>query len=427
MLFVRRELGTLGLLLLLGHAARADVVAWLDYAGFESRLGELAGQAGIAPFGAAEVAAIESGIRSDLRAAYAPFRIDFTETAPAGPREVIRFGATTDDFGVLGQSRRVDYRNRFHNDAADVFTANFYPIVDEFSGDENRAAQRDQLTSALAGTAARQLGYHLGLLPSDAYSDIAYNGFITSENKNGRVVTGGVQNRRLMASGLTGLTEAERETPRALSDRARVKLAYADGLLPTTPASVAEQAAPHATISSAQSLSLTQMSVTDLLAANVVGRIAVAGEEDVYRFEATAGTLLSADIMADTIFDQAVDAAIYLYASDGEMLLGANDDKRYQGDFFGILNLESVDSVLLNVLLAKTGTYYLRVARSPLLGSGASAAVGDYELLVTARPDALDAPPPAAPEPGTLLLAALLAAVAVVGRARLPTSREIGR
>jgi hypothetical protein len=187
MLFVRRGLGALGLLLLLhpGNAARADVVAWLDYAGFESRLGELAGQARVAPFDAAEVAAIKSGIRSELQAAYAPFRIDFTETAPAGAREVVRFGATTDEFGVLGESRGVDYRNRSSNGAADVFTANFYEIVDEFSGRDDRAAQLNQLTTALAGTAARQLGIHLGLASSDAYSDIAYNGFITPENENG--------------------------------------------------------------------------------------------------------------------------------------------------------------------------------------------------------------------------------------------------
>jgi hypothetical protein len=404
-------MGALGLLLLLlSNGARADVVAWLDYAGFESRLGELAARAGVAPFDAAEVAAMKAGIRSELQAAYAPFRIDFTESAPAGAREAVRFGATTDDFGVLGESRGVDYRNRVHNGAADVFTANFYGVVDEFSGRDDRAAQLDQLTTALAGTAARQLGIHLGLASSDAYSDIAYNGFITPENENGKVVTDGVQNKHLMASGLTGLTEAARETPRTLSDRARVKLEYAEGLLPATPDSVAEQAAPHGTISTAQSLSLTQMSVTDLLAVNVVGGLAAAGEEDVYRFEATAGTLLSADIMADSIFDQAVDATLYLYASDGETLLGVNDDKRYQGDLFGILNLESADPVLLNIFLAKTGTYYLRVARTPFIGPDAPAAVGDYELLVTARPAAPGDPTPAAPEPGTLVLAALLAA-----------------
>lgn len=178
----------------------ADVAVWLDFANFSSRLDELAVSAGIDPFSSAEQTSIRSSIQSRMAAVYWNFTISFTETAPDGEYETVRFGSTTNNSNLLGQAEQIDFLNLNKHNVADIFTANFAFILDEFSGSVNRDQQLDQLTAALAGTAAHELAHHLGLQHFDAYGDDR----IGPENYGN---TQGYQNEHIMATGSTGLTE----------------------------------------------------------------------------------------------------------------------------------------------------------------------------------------------------------------------------
>lgn len=149
----------------------ADVYAWLDFSGFDTRLGELATRATIDPFDAVEQSVIRSTIQTQLTGIYSGFDIFFTETQPSGNYECLWFGDTYSDRSVLGMAEEIDWRNQNRNNVARIFTANFDFIVDEFEGSNNREEQIRQLSTALAGSAAHELGHNLGLQHPDAYGD----------------------------------------------------------------------------------------------------------------------------------------------------------------------------------------------------------------------------------------------------------------
>ncbi len=394
--------------------AQAAIFTWLDYADFQPRLDQLANSAGVTPFSAAETAELSSRLQQGLETIYSPFDITFTTTQPAAPYETIRFGATG-AFGLLGEADRIDYRNDAHTDVAQVFTANFGFILDEFTGSTNRSEQLRQIAQALTGTAAHEFGHNLGLMHEDSYGEVAYSGIA------GVASTGGQQNQYLMASSQTGLTELQRETERTLNARALVKLEYAAGLLSATPESVVEQTTSHNTLATAQPVAFTPMTVTELEAANIIGNLALGNEIDWYLFEALADTLLSADVISEEIFFDSVDTIISLYGIDGTTLLAKNDDTRFDAALFGVGPLETRDSAFFNVLLPATGTYFLKV-------ESYAGTVGDYELLLTAAvPESIDDGGGGegggdnlvhSPEPSSTLLTAALGLTAILAGIR---------
>lgn len=384
--------------------AAAAIITWLDYNHFELRLSELASTAGVEPFTGSEVAQLKTGIKSGLERAYSPFAVTFAEAQPEGLYETIRFGTTTVQ-NILGTATRSDYRNQYKDDVAQVYTSKFKDVLTGYTSSLQRAEQLSRLTTALASTAAHELGHNLGLMHKDAYSGIIYTG--------GTADSGGIQNQHLMATGVTGLTADQRASERTFTDRSRVKLAYADGLLADTPASLLEQSTPHNTLLTAQPVVFTPMTVAPLWAANIVASIGSPFEVDLYRIDALAGTLVSADIASHNIFANMVDTTLTLLDLDGTTILAMNESTRLQGDVFGRPPMESHDAVLFNVLLPETGSYFLKV-------HGYSNDTGLYELLITATlptSPALES----VPEPRSLVLAGGLACLllARVRRQRL--------
>jgi hypothetical protein len=347
----------------------------------------------VTSFSTAEISTIRSGISSQLAGAYSGYNVSFVETNPGGSYETIYFGQTHASY--YGDADGIDYRNQSKTDTARVYTANLSFILDEFSGSENRSTQIDQLTTALAGTASHELAHNLGLRHHDAYGEITFTGSVVS--------TDGSQNTHLMATGSTGLSEVERETARAFSLNSDVKLAYADGLLDSTPSSVLESGDAGNTAAAAQAVSLTPLSNVARDAANIIGSLS-AFDFDYYSLALLAGTTLTADINYAQLNPNPVDTILRFYGPDGITLLGENDDTLFNGDTFGSGTYGGTDSIFFNFPIAQTGTYYVRV--SPY-GSD----TGDYELLLHTTGNAV-------PEPATWISLIGLAATSALLRAR---------
>ncbi len=343
---------------------------WLDYTGFSTRLGELASLAGIAPFNVAEESLIRSNILTGLNTAYSEFTVNFSETAPGGAFPTIAFGLTG---GGLGVADHIDYRNKAVADVARVFTANFDFIVDEFSGFTNRATQISQLSTALAGTAAHELGHNLGLRHHDAYgvSSLSYTG--------SPVATGGSQNASILATGSTGLGEAGRESVRTFSDLSRVKLSFAAGIGASVPATDFEGADFGGTTGTAHPVSFSGLGSVPFFAANVAGTIGNTADADVFAVSLQAGSTFTADVNIDFptgIAFENVNTLIELVAPDGSTIIASDLVSAYSAFTFGTGSSgDGFDPILINVPIPTSGTYFLRLA--PEVPD-----TGDYELLM---------------------------------------------
>ena len=203
--------------------SHADIVTWLDFTNFQTRLNEAAAVAGVSNFTVLEREQIEDGIRINLETMFGGFDITFQEANPGGTYETIDFNQTASP-GAYGQANGIDFRNQRSGETARVFSGNFGTFIE--SG-ESRSQQIQELTMALSGTADHELGHNFGLEHGDSYSDITYT------QQGIGVNTGGVQNSHIMATGSTGLTEPGRETLRDWSGLSTAKLEYAEGLTGT--------------------------------------------------------------------------------------------------------------------------------------------------------------------------------------------------
>ncbi len=391
---IRRSDWTLALaclvLLALPATSQAALDVFLDYTNFTTRLGELTTSAGVGAFTGTEVTTIKSGIKSQLETAYSHFTVGFTETSPGGSFATVNFGLTA-GAGSLGLADGIDYRNQTIADTARVYSANFAFIVE--SGDP-RATQIDELTTALAGTAAHELGHNLGLRHHDAYGDVTFTG--------AAVTTGGVQNDHIMATGSTGLGEVGRETQRAFTEHSEVKLAFGAELLASTPSSTLESGDAGGTAGGAQAVSLVALPNVARSAANIIGDLS-SSDVDFYSVSLAAGSLLTADINNELV-GAAADTIVSIFGPDGTTLLASNDDTYYSSTEWGGGSFRSLDSILTNVPISTTDTYFVKV-------TGYSGDSGGYELLLHSST--------AVPEPASwLVFAGLFGAWGFVRRRR---------
>ncbi|MCZ7648375.1 MAG: pre-peptidase C-terminal domain-containing protein [Planctomycetota bacterium] len=359
-----------------GKRGGGGIAVFLDFTDFETRLGELASDAGVDAFTAGEVTQLQDGIQTGMETVYAEFTVSFSQADPGGTFETVRFGDTDPTPNLLGIADGFpDYRNINGNDVGHVFTANFFGSVNEFTGGEDREEQLRQLTVALYGTAAHELGHNLGLQHYDPYG---------SPLLRDPDDTGEAQNVHIMATGSTGLGEAARESPRTLSRLSKVKLEFSNGLTAAPQATTDEQVAGHGTPATAQALALADLPISGVRAANVLGAVAVADELDVYSFTAQAGQLITLNTMSDTQslnlpgYADPVDTVLSLFDTDGTTLLASNDDIRYDFTTIGTgTTYYNQDSLIVNFTAPATGTYYAQVAGFD------SSETGNYELLVS--------------------------------------------
>ena len=374
------------LLVCAGFSAQADISVWLDFANFSTRLDELAAYATVDPFTALEQTLIKSTLQSQLNTIYSGFDVSFTETLPTGDHENVRFGATTTNRGLLGQAQEIDWLNLNLNDSASIYSTNFDFTIDEFSGSVDRAAQLSQLTTALAGTAAHELGHNLGLQHPDAYGD---RRLTPSTYSN----THGWQNEHIMATGGdygTGLGETGRETARTFNTLETAKLEYADGLTASPGPTYLEPGAVHNTPASALSLLFTYLPLSDVNGFSMYGSLGAVGEYDFFSFTGQRNEMFTANTISQVRFLNPIDSFLTLYASDGTTVLASNDDIAFGGNTFNGGTSYSDDSILLNYLLQNDDTYYLQVRDY-------STDTGNYALLTILDDSRV-------PEPSTLVL-----------------------
>ena len=346
---------------------------FLDYGDFDSRLGELAASAGIAAFTSSEIDTIKANIKSDLDAIYADFDATFVETDPGGVA-VIDFGLTAAP-GALGVADGIDFGNQVAADIARVFSANFDFIIESA---EPRATQIDELSAALAGTAAHELAHNLGLRHHDAYGDLTYTG--------GDIATGGAQNAYVMATGSTGLNETGRETLREFTDHSKVKLSFAAGfnaVLPTTITEVADVASTIAAATAAAAVTLDPLTAVARSAVNILGEISTSGDSDIFRLELTAGTTLTADVNNDfgsgfpSGFSNG-NTELRIYNPSGVMV-ASSLRSGYSASTYGNTPAsgDGFDPAVYNVPIDTTGNWFVQVL-------GESGVTGDYQLLLHA-------------------------------------------
>lgn len=415
-----RLLGSLGALLVglcAVPAQGADV--WLDFiSGTDSdwveQLNAATTSAGVANFSETERSTIESNIVTLLETAYGDFLVDFSLTDPGGTRERINMGATTSG-GSYG-SAPLDFLND-GTGTQKVYTANFDNFLESFDSRSNQIAE---ISTALAGTAAHELGHSVGLRHHAAYGT---PGITTANYSN----TGGLQNVHFMATGKTGLNETERETPRSFSPWSRLSMEAASDIplvaspLPATSEDPGDAGEDPTT---AQLLTLTSRPLSGFDAALIVGGEIeeVPGQTppydvDVYSFAGAVGDLFSAELWSDDQYSDDFDGQLTLIAPDGVTTLSFSDDTLYSGDKFGTGNKREDDSFLLNVPLMESGLHYLMVetlGADPEHSSGD--AFGSYDLLIGVWP---------VPEPSVaVLVLGGLVSVLGLGRFRI-TAREL--
>ncbi len=332
-------------------------------------------------------------IPTKMAAQYAGYTVTFHTTTPGGVHEKIRFGASTGFSGLFGEAERLDWRNAFKDDVADVFAHNFGSVIAAVPSDHSTSVER--FANALAGTAGHELGHNLGLQHYDAYGyptifAPVYAGVV------------GQQNDSIMATGGTGLTLARRgDDARSFNEREHFKLDYADGVSAALGLTVSEVVGSHSSFATAQFVG-GGLITGGKFGVNITAETGTPGQTDMYKFTATAGSLLSLNTFSHFIMSSATDTSVTLFKDDGTPLM-ANGDISYSGmSFMGGPGPYSADSLIQNLAAPYTGTYYASVTGT---------ASGDYDLLITG----LDA----VPEPATVLL--LASAAAVVARKRRKT------
>lgn len=392
-----KPLAFVGAITIMG-SANASVAVWLDYAGFDSTIVTAwtnGGYSGGNALTAGEILGIKNDVQTKLQSIYSGFTISFNQSNPGGVFETLRMGATTTTAGLYGQADRLDWRNKHKDDVADIYAANFDDMV--LPGSFTRTQNLERIKNALAGTAAHELGHNLGLQHYDPY------GIASIQAPSYGGITG-QQNNQIMATGGTGLTSIRRGDPRAFGLAEKIKLEYAEEMTTTPGQTIAETGAAHGSIGQAQLVTGNILPITGTSAVNITGQVAASGQVDFYRFEATAGSLLSANAQSQILeiaTAAQVDSIITLHDSTGAVLV-TNDDISYSGNsFMQGTGTYGTDSLIQNFVATYTGTYYVSL-------SGFQTDTGSYELLLTGMNPV--------PEPATM--AALGAGVLWMARRR---------
>lgn len=422
-----------------GSVANAQVKVFLDFTSdvhdgagggansipdWVDELGKLAASAGITPFTPLERTGIETGIKSQLETIYSGYDITFSTVAPSSPFDTLDFGKSSFGFTALGIAPR-DPANTASSQTGGIAPANFDFILDEFSGSAMRSTQISQITTALAGTGAHELLHSFGPAHHAAYSD----SLITPATYG---ATGGHQNKYIMATGSTGLTEAGREVLRTLSPWEKAMLDISGGAagkigganlsLVSTPIVLddSEETAGDAgsTFMTAKAMALSAGETSGMLIGFVAGDpdgppgpMGFMFDTDMWKISLPSAGLLNAEVFSTEIFGTfGYNTNLTLFNSMGAPL-AFNEDVMYSSDVFGTGATAQTDPFLLNIPITVAGDYFLKLTPTTGADVGASDA---YWLAVGFSP---------VPEPSSAVLV-LGAVLSMICRRRTRVIRD---
>ena len=327
---------------------------------------------------------IQSNIVSELEAIYAGYNLNFVTSQPAGVHDVIYFGGDDDlpeisnstfgrassDLGNLQTRTYTTTNNGNPPGVSTIFTGNFSSSLEPRFN--TREESIEEISVALGGTAAHEFGHSFGLFHQYAYSAIGISDLTNS---------GGLQNQHLMATGSTGLNEAQRETRRTLAPFSRVILDIAGGsttyggaALVDNPVISTFEGGPGAgadggdaggSFGTATDLvfSIGESSGDEI--SFIEGDLDSTTDVDVFKFSTTVETTLSAHVFtAPRIPGFAIFDSVLELVDGSGTVIALSDDIAWNGNNFGdppnALDRDT-GSFLVNVTV-DPGEYFLRVS-----------------------------------------------------------------
>ncbi len=321
---------------------------WLDFnANWSLNLAAAANSAGVPFFDATEVAMVEDDITAAMNLAFEDFDVAFFTDDPLGSRERVNFGAVTTATNTLGQTG-LDYFNISVSEQA-VFAANFGFILE---ATDSRETQIAEITTALAGTAAHELGHAMGLPHHYAYSDPRITPATYSN-------TMGFQNQYLMATGPTGLMELGRETTRTFSPWSKLRL-ESNGLTSNSVSRPEESDVGEVGEDIATAFPLEMQAYQSVNATAGLFRGTINNELDVDYFEITVEetSLFTAELWTGGGF---FDSTLTLFDSNADQIAFA-DDVTFNSSSYDQGGTSGGNAPYLLNIPVEPGTYFLEVA-----------------------------------------------------------------
>jgi hypothetical protein len=392
-----RSLLAVALFAACSSVAFAQQTVFLDFSGMEGSI--------------VYTTAMKDDIETIMDGIYADFDFTFTQTAPmAGPFSTITFNSG----GTGGLASKIDFRNLDKSDFAVV------------NVDGLGFSTTSDLVFASANIGAHELGHLQGLRHGDSFGPIGMG--ISSTVSTGSYgpsypgpTLAHVDDHIMASPGSVGSALSDITTPNFFTERSYVKLEFNE-----TGTTFAEAGGSKDTLATAQSVTfetLTALNTTKFVGHDAVdpdtryaafavvdAEISAGSELDLYEFEITAE-----DVAGDSILNFEVLSTIiggrYPFGSFDPTIsildsTGATGDFYYGESAFNDDELESLDSIMIDLLASEMGAGTFYIAVTPFSG----AATGGYELFGYKTF--------AVPEPSSLAMIALFGGVLAVRRRR---------
>ena len=313
---------------------------------------------------------MRADIVGGMQSIYDDFDIVIQDTQPAAPFSTINFNTGSPG----GIAEQIDFRNLDNGDSANVNVNGLGLLTTQYVG-------------ASITIGAHELGHLLGLRHGDSFGPIGtglgspgpspddYLPAFPGPRGGNEVVN------FVMGTPAYGVPIQTVSNPHWLSERSATKVAFAEQgtVLNETPGS-------KSTLASAQAITLPNISVPNTIvsganaglgdqfsvdAVSLLGSLSSSGEMDLYSFEAYQGDLLNIEVMSRVIdqrIGNVIDSQISILDDQGSLI-------NYWGsDAFNDDELESLDSILLDLTIPADGKYYMQV------NAYSASDTGDYEL-----------------------------------------------
>jgi hypothetical protein len=341
--------------------------------------------------------AMRDTVQSLIEDIYQDFDISFSQINPGGEFSRLTFNSGS----AGGLAEDIDFRNLNKSDNAVI------------NVDGLGFTATDQVVGITANIGAHELGHILGLRHRDSFGPIG-QGVIPGINANFLPTYTGPQNadefeNHVMSTPALGADINRFTQPVWLSERSAIKLEFAEN------GTVVNEFGSNDTIATAQDLVFGELAVPnttleglfagqgdfDVDAIAMVGSL-TANDNDFYEFTAEAGDLFNFEVISSAPNRLAsVDTQISILDSTGAFI------DYYGVDAFNDDEIEGLDSVLVDLVIAEAGTYFVQV------NAFDGADTGQYELFASRFNGAV-----AVPEPGCATVLAIFGTLMVSRRKR---------